>query len=176
MTLVYDNHVKVVMWQVGIGWQGHFLCGFVIVIIITILNIFSFQEREQSLYGRDYNIAIRRNGRGTKAINCKDGIESVPVFCQSERTKLILGLFSQIVSINEEQNPAHRCVRKHSICSKTSRISFTCPGCKYHQRTFLVCAKTFFKFGYRFILTITESFLLQCRESGKGVFNPQFLD
>ena len=44
MAFVYDNHVKVVMWQIWIRRQRYFFCRFIFVIIFIILNCVPFQE------------------------------------------------------------------------------------------------------------------------------------
>ena len=50
VTLIYDNHIKVIVWQIGIGRQRNFFCRFIVVIVIIIFDGFSFQKREKTLY------------------------------------------------------------------------------------------------------------------------------
>lgn len=66
--------------------------------------------------------------------------------------------------------------RKASGWQQTSRICFSCTGGKNHQCPILSTAETLFKFRYRLILATTQSFLFQCRESDKCIFNPQLLN
>lgn len=60
VALVDDDKVKEIMRELWIVRKRYFFALVVVFIALTIRNIFSFQEREQSLNSRYDHIAVRR--------------------------------------------------------------------------------------------------------------------
>ena len=58
VTLINDNHVKEIVWQIRIVGKRNLHCRFIIVVIVGVFNVFTFQQREQSLNGGYQHIAV----------------------------------------------------------------------------------------------------------------------
>ena len=102
MALVDDDKVKEIMRELRIVRKRYFFALVVIFIVLTIHNIFSFQEREQSLNSRYDHIAVRGEPGRFQPVNLIYIIESLSIFSQPESPKFILGLFPKIIAVNKE--------------------------------------------------------------------------
>ena len=102
VTLIYDNQIKIIMWQIGVRRQYNFFCRLIIIIVVIILNSISFQKRKKTLYCRNNNIAIRWYRRGTKTVYCKYCIECISIFCQPKSSKFSLCLFPKVISVHKK--------------------------------------------------------------------------
>ncbi len=159
VTLINDNHVKEIVWQIRIVRKRNLTCRFIIVVIVGVFNVFTFQQREQSLNGGYQHIAVRWYFSRLQSLHAIDGVESFTIVSEAECAEFIFSLSSEIVAIDKEENMTHRSIRQHTIGSKTSGISFSCTCSKHHKSTVLPTTEALFQLRNSLVLTFTQSLL-----------------
>ena len=119
MAFVNDNEVKEILRERWIIWKcdsrSRILVSVIVLVIIRVLNILTFEKREQALDGGDDHVGILWDCLTLKPINGEDGIECIAVLREFEFAEFVLGLLAQIIAVYKEKDSPHRCVGEETI-------------------------------------------------------------
>ena len=116
VTFINDDHIKEILWQCRILWKFYWSINVsIIVFIIDICYILTFQQREKTLYCRDNDITITWNLSRFKTVDSIDGIERISILCKAEHAELSFCLLAQVIAVNQEEDSSHRCIGKETI-------------------------------------------------------------